>query len=271
MSDDFSQMQLGKQEYSYSEKTAKLARFMTDLEFPAKYDLDKGRAAFPFSPLGNDLWGCCVKAAQANGIMRLERIETRSTAAIQSADVVREYQAECQREFGAAPVSPGDPHDTGLYIRQNITNWRKVGFHFKGHTFTIDAFGELDPHELDQLRAACFHLHGLYFGLQLPEAMKTTTQHNVWDYQGQTGDEWKPGSWGGHGVYCKAYMPGSFEVITWGAKVHMSDAFVLKYCDEVWAVVDSLDSWRTKQSIDVAALKKYLLEIGASNMEGQDG
>lgn len=267
---DAADLRLGKQEYSYSEKTLKLGPILKKVDFQPRYDFDKDRAPFKLSMWGNDEWGDCVKCGEANQIMRLERQETRSTAQITEEDVIREYKLECEREFGFQPMVPGDSHDTGLIMRQNLTNWRKLGFKFKTHVFKIAAFGELEPAETDQLRAAIYRLQGVQFGLALPKAAQTMydSTHKMWDYNGEIGDEWKPGSWGGHAVYSKAYSPIGFQVLSWGDKITVTDNFIRKYCDEAWAVVDDLDSWRVKETINVEGLKSWLQQIGASGMEG---
>lgn len=260
---------LGKQEYSYSEKTVKMARFMAaDISYAPRYDFDHGRVPFPLGPLGNDQYGCCVKSAEANQVMRFERAEQRATLQISAEDVIREYKLESQREFGHAPVSPDDEFDQGLIMRVNLTNWRKSGFTFKNRTYNISAFGELDPLSESQVRAAIYHFGGVQLGFQLPFAARQMTNMGTWDYKGETGPEWKPGSWGGHCVFSKAYDPFGLEVLTWGRRVKVTDSFIARYCDEAWTEIDNLDSWRTSTHvINIAALQAYLHEIGASNIE----
>lgn len=255
-------VRLGKHDYKFDEKTLKLATAISPtVVFPRKFDFDHGRKPFPIEMLGNDQWGDCVKVGQANELMRLERLEQRRTLPINTDVVVSAYKAQTGAQ------SPGDPHDTGLIMLDNLRLWRTQGFTVKTRPYKIAAFGELEPDEPNQLRAAVFLLHGIQFGFALPRAAQRMTQTGVWDVNGESDPDFKPGSWGGHCVYCKAYDENTFEVITWGQKVKVTDAFVKRYCDEAWAVVDSFDQWRRRPEIDVQAIIKHLHDIGASNVE----
>lgn len=255
-------VRLGKQEYKFDEKTLKLARFFSPtVVVPHKFDFDAARSPFPLDMWGNDKWGDCVKVAQCNEIIRLERMETRRTVHIQEADVVSAYRADT----GAA--SPGDPNDTGLVMLDNNRGWRKSGFPFRGRDYKVAAFGELDPHHGDQLRAAVFLLHGVQFGFALPQACQNMGA--TWDYpiNKPTGPEWQPGTWGGHAVFSKRYDSGGMEVLTWGQHVYVTNSFIDRYCDEAWAVVDSFDQWRKRPEIDVSGIIQHLTDIGATNIE----
>jgi hypothetical protein len=201
-----------------------------------------------------------VKIAQANEIIRLERLEQRLTLRLTEEDVVREYQ----KMSGAR--SPGDGNDTGLVMLNNNRQWRKVGFSYGGKQFKICAFGELDPHDGEMLRAGVYLLHGVQFGFSLPRACQNMT--NVWDVPaGAKGADWQPGSWGGHAVFSKKYDTGGMQVLTWGQKVYVTNEFIARYCDEAWAVVDDFDNWRKRPEIDIEAIKAHLREIGASGIE----
>jgi hypothetical protein len=253
-------VRLGKHDYKFDSKTLKLGPMISPtLVFPHSFDFDKGRSPFPLKMWGNDQWGNCVKVAQCNEIERLERLEQRKTLPLTEDDVVAAYKAET----GAR--SPGDPNDTGLVMLDNNRLWRKVGFPFQSRRYTICAFGELDPSDHDQLRAGVFLLHGVQFGFALPRATQDMT--DTWDYRGQTGPEWQPGSWGGHAVFTKAYDTSGMQVCSWGQHIHVTNAFIDRYCDEAWAVVDRFDTWSKRPEIDIAAIKKHLHEIGASHIE----
>ena len=258
----FEDVRLGKHDYKFDEKTLKLARFISPtVVVPHRYDFDKGRSAFPLEMWGNDQWGDCVKVAQVNEIIRLERLEQRRTLRVQAGDVVTAYRAQ------TGATSPGDSNDTGLVMLDNNRLWRKQGFPFTGKLFKVCAFGELDPHDGQQLRAAVFLLHGVQFGFALPRACQQ--MGTTWDYPASkpTGPEWQPGSWGGHAVFSKRYDDGGMEVLTWGEKVYVTNSFIDRYCDEAWAVVDDFDQWRKRPEIDINGIIGHLTEIGASNIE----
>lgn len=257
------ELKLGKLEHKHDDRTLMLAKyFLPDIRVPEIFDFDKRRAAFPLRMWGNAAYGDCVIADRCNAILRLERIEQRRTIALYDEDAISEYKklTGCQQ--------PGDENDTGLVILDAMREWKNDGLETDGRsgirsprTYKIAAYGELDPHDGRQLRTAAYLLHGIHFGFWLPAAAQSMTDNGVWDYNGETGPDWEPGSWGGHCVYSKAFDSTSMEVLTWAMKVKVTDNFIKKYCDECWAVVDSFDSWRTKQTIDVAKLTEQLHEI----------
>lgn len=260
---DVTQLRLGKQDYKYDNRTLFMARFvLPDIRVPAKFDFDKGRSPFPVRMWGNDAWGDCVIAGEANHLLRMERVEQRRTILLNDQDVIERYKSLS----GAA--SPGDGNDNGLVILSAMQNWHNFGWMTGGidrsgnhRNYSISAYGELEVNDRNQLRMASYALHGIHLGLMLPRAAQGMTSEGVWHYEGQSGPEWQPGSWGGHLVYSKAFDPESLEILTWGRKVKVTNEFVEKYADEAWAVVDNLDSWRVKQTIDVTKLTNELSQI----------
>ena len=265
-------MRLGKREAVSDPRTLMLGNFIEPRVVPSKHDFDQGRAGFPLDPWGNDQWGNCVKVGEANQLVRLERLEQRRTLKLTADHVVKAYAEESERQFGVRPSAPGDAGDQGLVVLWNLRNWRNLGWTLdftkrKGddRTYTISAFGELVPNDYEQLKAACYLLHGVQLGLWLPRAV--AGNYTYWDYNGETGDHWRPGSWGGHLVYAKAYNGDSMEILTWGFKVKVSKRFLARFCDEAYAVVDSWDNWRKSKEINVEGMKTYLREIGARGIE----
>jgi hypothetical protein len=261
-------MRLGKLDYQHDERTMALGNYIApEIHIPIQFDFDKNRRQFVPHSWGNLNWGDCVMAGRANHLLRLERIEQRRTVPITDELVVEEYKAECQRQFGKSPASAGDANDNGLVVLYALRNWRNVGWtvEFKNtkRTYSIAAYGELDPNDSAQLRAACYLLHGIQFGFSLPKAAQGK---DVWDYKGENNSEWKPGSWGGHLVYSKSYNLTGFEILTWGRKIFVTDSFIKRFCDEAWAVVDNLDVWRRRPEFDINTLMQYLRDIGARSI-----
>lgn len=260
---DFSGVRLGKQEYLHDDRTLRMARFLLpEIRTPSHFDFDKNRAAFPFRMWGNDAYGDCVIAGRCNQIIRLERVEQRRTVSLLDDDAISEYK----RLTGCA--SPGDSHDTGLVVLEAMRDWKNVGMQTDGkvgirspRNYSIYAYGELEPTDHGQLRTAIYAMHGIHMGFWLPVAAQQMTRQGVWDYHGETGSEWQPGSWGGHLVFSKAYDADGVEILTWGQKVKVTWNFIDKYCDEAWAIVDNADSWRVKQTINVAELDSTLRQI----------
>jgi hypothetical protein len=248
-------MRLGKLDYKHDQRTLMLADFLSPtIVVPKKYDFDKGRTAFPLKVWGNDAWGNCVKAGQCNHLLRLERVETRRTLRVSEQDVIDAYKA------ASGAVSPGDGNDHGLVVLDNLKDWRANGWKLGVRDYKISAFGELHPYDFEQIKAASYLMHGVQFGFSLPRAVAGKTE---WTYHSEQDPQWVPGSWGGHLVYGKMYQDNSVEVLTWGEKVMVNAAFVKKYCDEAWAVVDDIDSWRRRPEIDLQGMLKHLRDVGA--------
>lgn len=265
-------LRLGKQEHVADPKTMMLGNFMAPIALPAHYNFDTKRSPFPLAPWGNDKWGNCVKVGQANQLVRLERLEQRRTLKLQEAHVVLAYQDEVERQFGIRPGVAGGVGDDGLVVLDNLRNWRNVGWPLDftkkpndARVYKVDAFGELEPNDYEQLKSAIYLLHGVQFGFWLPKAVQNN--FTLWDYKGETDAVWQPGSWGGHLVYAKAYSGDVVEILTWGFKVRVTKRFIAKYADEAWAVVDSLDAWRRSSELDSQGMLKYLRDIGARGIE----
>jgi hypothetical protein len=253
-------VKLGKKEYVHDDRTLMMGKYiLPDITVPPTFDFDAPRRPFPVKVWGNEEYGDCVIAGEANQTLRLERIEAHRTVPLDDQDAIDRYKTMTLCE------QPGDENDTGLEIIEAMRNWKNVGFymHTRGRIFTIAAYGELDPSDRQITRAASYLLHGVQWGFWLPRAAQAMTEDLVWDYNGETGAEWKPGSWGGHCVYSKQFDEDSHTVLTWGREVRVSDSFIDRYADEAWAVVDSLDPWKKTQVLDVDKLEQELGQISS--------
>lgn len=251
-------VKLGKQPYQHDARTLMLAKFLpTEIRVPTDYDFDAGRKAIPDHMWGNDEYGDCVIAGESNEILRLERVETWSTPKLADTDAVARYKklTGCK--------SPGDANDVGLEIVAAHRDWRNNGYQiaYNNRNYKIDAYGEIDPADHELVRLTTYLLHGTQWGFWLPAAAQKMTNSGLWDYNGQSGPSWKPGSWGGHCVYAKKFTANSIFVKTWGMEIEVTNAFVDRYADEAWGVVDNLDEWRKTGHLDVAAMEKELAEV----------
>lgn len=247
-------MKLGKRKYKHDEKTIMLGTVLDELApVPSVYDFDKNRAPFPTDVWGNDRYGDCVMAGRTNHLLRLERVETRRTPRITAKEVIDKY----------FELSGGQ--DSGLVVLDALVDWRNNGWEIPTaagirHYF-IDAFGELEVANRKQIRQSIYYLHGAQFGIELPISAQEQTRQGYWDVA--TGPDSEPGSWGGHLVAGFKYDFENVYVKSWGKEIKVSNAFIEKYCDEVWAVVDKLDPWKKNDILDVAKLREILKDIGA--------
>ena len=250
---------LGKQAHKFDERTLMLAKFvLPEIRVPQVYDFDKNKTPLAVPVWGNDVWNNSVIAGEANQLLRLERIGQRRTVKLTTPLAVERYK----KLTGA--VKPNDAKDNGLAVLNAMDDWLKNGFKIGHRNYKIAAYGELEPDDKAQLRSACYVLHGIHLGFWLPKAAEKMPL--VWDFSGEKGPEWKPGSWGGHLAYSKKFTPEGFEILTWGKKVFVANNFIDQFCDEAWAVIDSFDSWHVKQTINVKELTAQLQQVkkGAS-------
>jgi hypothetical protein len=104
-------------------------------------------------------------------------------------------------------------------------------------------------------------------GVALPNTAKS---QEVWDVVGnpKTDPNSKPGSWGRHGIYVKAYkiyIPShgvnGFMCVTWGHPKLMTERFWNAYIDESYGVVDKRNLFTPNSPVDEKKLVDYLTEI----------
>lgn len=253
-------LRLGKQPHVPDPKTLRLAELLAPAQFtvPNVYDLDAKRKPMPLGLWGNDRFGNCVFVADANHLVRHERLDTRKTLPITETMVVDEYRAR------TGCVSPGDANDEG-YVMIQRQRERRAGWALPvykgGRTYSIDAFGSL-PNDPSTLRAAAFLLNGIQLGISLP--MSAADQINAgqaWDFT--DGPRGQSGSWGGHAVYVKHFDAGGMWCITWGREQYMTNRFINYYADEYWAQVDKIESH--SKYLDQQRLRDYLSNLHPSN------
>lgn len=247
---------LGKLKHVFDERTLSLARLLAPppMAVPHVYDVDTGRKPMVFGIWGNNRFGDCVYVTRGNHLVRLERLDTRRTVPITEEMIVGDYMAHtgCQ--------SPGDANDTGYEMIVSLREWR-AGWHLpvykKGMTFPISAFGALSS-DHSVLRTAAFLLGGIELGIWLPlSAADQIDAGQQWDVA--DGPRGEPGSWGGHAVYVKHYDEGGMWCVTWGREQYMTNAFIDKYADEHWAVVDKIESH--SKYLDEQRLRQYLADL----------
>jgi len=243
---------LGKLAPEYDERTIQLASYLdSTFHAPTKYDFDRSRAPFPFQDWGSTRTESDVIAAQANQILRLGRIDQRRTISISGSDITRRY-----RRLSKSRTN-GDEKDIGVSALSAFKDWRK-GWKLRDKIYSLALYGEIEPNERDLLRTAIYVFRGVHFGLWLPKAVAGNT--NFWDYKGENGPNWKPGSWGGTMAYCKAYVPEGYELLLWGRHIFASNAFIEKFCDECWVAMETLDYW-SQQVLDMRKLFMVLPSV----------
>jgi len=232
-----------------AERDARNLRFAELLKrrvrVPAAYDFDLAHPGIPTPMFANNHYGCCVIAGRAHQTLRFERIEQDAHLRISDRDVVREYL----RETGG--------RDAGLSVLGSLRRWRKRGWRAAKRRWSIHSFSEIDPRQHALIRQAIYLDVGVGMGLDLPKTAKAQTQAgHAWDAVPGPGSS--RGSWGGHYVYVPGYTRRGPVCVTWGRKQPMTWAFVDRYCDEVYAIIDRTHRPKVKRAVDVHRIGRFL-------------
>ncbi len=250
---------LGKTPARKDDRNFRLSALLKTIpKVPREWDFDLAQKKFrvPLPMFGNDLYGNCVIAGRAHQTLRFETIEQKRVIGITAKDVLREYWNE---EGGAGPN-----YDQGLVVLDSLKRWRKYGWKAVNKKYSIHAFAQIDQAKQSEVRAAICLLTGAGAGLSLPLSAKAQIDAGKpWDVV--RGADGKPNSWGGHYVFLSGYTVKGPVCVTWGRKQQMTWAFVMKYCDEMYGIVDNRDRFLKQSPVDVEKLERYLEEISESN------
>ncbi len=240
---------LGKAEAKRDTRNFKFATLVKAVpKVPAEYDFDLTHTGIPMPMFANDKYGCCVIAGRAHQTLRFELIEQKAKLAITDKEILAEYLKETGGE------------DTGLIVLDSLKLWRKSGWNAAKKTYKIQAFSEIAPKDHAAFKQAIFLDVGVGLGLSLPKSAQAQLQAGKpWD--AATGTAGKRNSWGGHYVYVPGYTTIGPVCVTWGQKQQMTWAFIDKYCDEAYAIIDAVDSDKQKKALDAVKLKELLAAL----------
>ncbi|MGE5233572.1 MAG: hypothetical protein ACM3OB_05635 [Acidobacteriota bacterium] len=238
-------LKLGKAPARRDARNLRLADVLRDIRLPREYDFDVHHFGIPLPMFGNAHHGDCVMAGRAHQTLRFERLETGKVIHIRDGDVLREYR----RQAG--------PGDNGLTVLDSLKEWRKRGWRVGKHRYRIRAFAELDPRDRREVKTAIFLDVGIGMGLQLPNsAKKQIVAGKPWAVA--RGPAARSGSWGGHYVYVSGYTELGPMAVTWGRKQQMTWAFVERYCDEAYAIVDRWNTHKKRRGLDRRRVEEFL-------------
>ncbi len=246
---------LGKAPAKRDERNFKMAALLKIIpKVPKEWDFDttNKKHHIPLPLFGNDMYGDCVIAGRAHQTLRFEVTEQKKVIKLAEKDVLREYWKE---EGGMGPA-----YDQGLVVLDSLKLWRKRGWKVGTNSYTIHAFAQIDRKNPAEVKAAICLLTGAGAGLSLPKSAQTQLDAGKpWDVV--SGPDAKPNSWGGHYVFLSGYTAKGPVCVTWGRKQQMTWAFVRKYCDEMYGIVDNKDRFLKQSPLDVEKLERYLQQI----------
>ena len=212
---------------------------------PAEYDFDVAHHGIPTPMFGNDQYGDCVMAGRAHQTLRFEKAEKNKLIKISDNDVLHEYF----NETGGA--------DSGLVVLDSLKEWRSTGWIAAKKRYQIKAFAQINQARRVEVKRAVFMDIGLGLGLTLPDsALPQFYAGKPWAVV--SGKPGQPNPNNGHYVYVPGYTKSGPVCVTWGRKQQMSWAFLAKYCDEAYAIIDAIDSAKKKRALDVGKLDAFL-------------
>lgn len=242
---------LGKRETVRDARTLRFRDFVRGLlATPRQYDFDLAHPGISTPMFANDRHGNCVIAARAHQTLRFELMEQDKGATISDQDVLREYFAET----GGV--------DEGLDPLASLKAWRNEGWFVEERLHFIRAFAEIDPRIHEYLRQAVYMDLGVGMGLELPLTAQVQVQTGrPWDVVVAAGKNTAPGSWGGHFVHISGYTAAGPVCVTWGRKQQMTWAFVDRYCDEAYAVLDAKQNAKAAAALNFYRLDALLHEV----------
>jgi hypothetical protein len=172
----------------------------------------------------NDSLGDCVEAGLGHQIGQITAYSSGKEVMFQDADIIGAYSA-------IAGYKPGQPStDQGTYTQDAMAWWRKTGL--KGHAIVL--YASLDLTDTTALKQCIDLFGGVGVGFNFPAyAMDEFNAGQPWDVQKKNAS-----IEGGHFVLATGYDAQYLKVKTWGAEQEMSWAFLAKYADEAWVVLD---------------------------------
>lgn len=185
-------------------------------------EVDNGRGSYPM--YGNDEYGDCVEAGLGHQVGQITEYSGGTEALFTTADILAAYSA-------ITGFDAGDPStDQGTYTQDAMTWWRKTGLY--GHAIVL--FASIDLTDTTLLRQ-CIELFGAVgIGFNFPAfAMDQFNAGQPWDVQKKNAT-----IEGGHYVIATGYDAKYLRTKTWGTGQDMSWAFLAKYADEAWVVLD---------------------------------
>jgi hypothetical protein len=215
---------------------------------PDEYDFDVGHRGVPTPMFANDRYGDCVIAGRAHQTLRFELAEQGKLIKITDVDVVREYMKETGGE------------DRGLSVLLSLKSWRREGWLAARRRYRIQAFAQIDPKEPPEVRRAVFMDIGVGLGLKLsPAAMDQFNAGKAWDIV--SGPAGIPRIDMGHYVFVSGYTAAGPVCVTWGRKQAMTWRFLSRHGDEVYAIIDAVNTSKKRKQLNEAALRDYLSTI----------
>jgi len=245
------QMAFGKAAAKQDDRTLKLKDILAAADvllaehpLPEEYDFDDNHPEIPMPPptyLNPPLENCVI-AARAHQTLRFEMAEQRVLINITDEDVKAEFDKETNRG-----------REQEIETLKSLKLWRTRGWEAAGQNFKIKAFAKLDQGDHEQIKRMIYINLGVGLGFDLPES--AITQFHDGQPWGVTRDL---AANHGHYVYVSGYTKNGPVCVTWGRKQQMSWAFVDKYSDEAYVIIDEVNTPEKKRTLNEERINEFL-------------
>lgn len=257
-------VKLGKSASRIDSRTLQLAKYLRSNALPSpSASINWTKKLSNLGMLLNDQLGDCTCAAA--GHMEQTWTANSGTQFIPpDSSILTAYEA-------VGGYVPGQPNTDNGAVEIDVLNyWRQTGIAGR----KILAYVSVNVQNEVEVQQAINLFGGVYIGLAMPAAWQqtqnwTTASGLVARFKKLFGDDWDPGSWGGHAVPLVGYdtLNGQtkYTLITWGSDAYTITApAMLEYCDECYAVISQ--DWLNAQGVtptglDLAQLQADLAQI----------
>lgn len=221
---------------------------------PADFGHDKLVASWPM--FKNDALGDCVIAG-AQHQEQLYHVEAGTSINLSDDSAIKNYIA-----WGH--YDPSDPNsDQGTDMAYAARQWQHKGLlDADGKFHKIAAYAELQPGNLNQLKAGTYLFSAIGIGIQFPNyAMDRFDRGEPWDVARRGEDTTIEG---GHYIPSVGFHNGNIIVVTWGRAIQMTPAFYREYCDIaiVYFSKDMLKAGKSLEGFNTTALTSDLRSVG---------
>jgi len=242
----------GKAPAKQDHRTLKLADVLLEEDpLPPEYDFDDKHKDIPTPKYLNPPLNNCVIAGRAHQTLRFEIDEQGVLINITNKDVKREFEKQ----------TGGSNND--IQVLGSLKLWRTRGWEAAGQNLKIKAFTKIEPIDPEKIKRAILVNLGVGLGFFLPDSAIT---------QFEAGEPWdvtrEKAAPHGHYVYVPGYTKDGPVCVTWGRKQQMTWAFVDKYCDEAYAIIDAIDTPQKKRNLDEEKINKFLATCAPVSGEG---
>lgn len=248
---------LGKLPPRRDPRTLRFARYVLPSALPPlpQWVRWSQSARDPWGMMLNDRIGDCTCASAGHAIQTWTA-NHGAEVTLPDAAILAAYQAVS----GYDPVTGAN--DNGAVELDVLNYWRNTGV--AGHK--IGAFVSLNPQDHREVQEAIYLFGGVYIGVALPLAAQGQSLWRAPHYHFDFGHPaWRPGSWGGHAVFCVDYDQQYVTCVTWGELVKMEWGFFTTYVEEAYGIVSSEwvnDATKAPNGFDIAALTADLASLG---------